>query len=190
MSEINSLLPENATAHERALEMAIGSRISNIPVPVKSIWDPDTCPLPMLPFLAWSFGVDEWSDAWSEATKRATVRDAIQVQRRKGTVWAVKRVLENAGYPGVQIFEGIYGRRYDGSVNYDGFQQYGEPSQWANYRVVLNKPISFDQAEQVRRILLTTAPARCNLVEFVFTQAANLYDGSIRYDGTFSHGTV
>lgn len=57
-------------------------------------------------------------------------------------------------------------------------------------RVILDRPITNQQAEQVRRILKYAAPARCHLVSLIFTEAANLYDGALRYDGTYNYGTA
>lgn len=189
MSEINSLLPQNASAHELAFARAL-ARISAVPVPIRDIWNVDTCPASLLAWLAWENGVDEWSDDWSDDAKRATIRDAILVQRRKGTVWAVKRVLANAGYGTATLVEGLYGRTFDGTAKFNGLEKWGDPTQWATYRAVLDRPITIKQADQVRRLLNTTAPARCQLLEFVFTQAANSFDGSIKFNGNYSFGTA
>ncbi|MDO5562509.1 MAG: phage tail protein I, partial [Synergistaceae bacterium] len=62
-------------------------------------WNPDTCPANLLPWLAWAFHADDWNDEWPEGVKRAVVRDSLEMHRRKGTVWAVKRALANVGYP-------------------------------------------------------------------------------------------
>lgn len=184
-----SLLPPNATAQERALDLAT-SRVGDVPVPIRDMWNADTCPADKLAFLAWAFSVDEWDDNWPEEFKRATIRDAVEVQARKGSVWSVRRVLANAGYGTVTLVEGLYGRIYNGSITHNGFGTYGDPTEWAKYRAVLNRPITNAQSQQVRRILEVTAPARCSLVEFVYTQANNSYNGAITYNGTYNHGTA
>lgn len=185
----SSLLPPNATAQERAVELST-ARIAAVPVEFRKLWNPDTCPAELLTWLAWSFGVDEWDANWPEEFKRATIRDAVEVQSKKGTVWSVRRVLSNAGYGTVDLIEGLYGRRYNGSATHNGFHTYGNPNEWATYRAVLNRPISNRQAQQVRRILETTAPARCKLLEFNYTEANNTYNGAIYYDGNYNHGTA
>ncbi|MFV1498047.1 phage tail protein I [Phaeobacter sp. JH85H1] len=96
MSE--SLLPHNATVEERALEAVIRAGLLP-PVPLRAIWDPDTCPVELLPWLAFAFSVDEWDPSWGEAAKREVVRQSVQVHRRKGTVGAVKRALQAIGTP-------------------------------------------------------------------------------------------
>lgn len=188
MSEV-SILPPNASPQERAIELAI-ARTGQVPVPIRTLWNADTCPALHLAWLAWALGCDEWDDAWSEEAKRATIRDAVLVQRRKGSIWSIRRVLANAGYGQAELVEGLYGRLYDGSALYNGFDTYGEANQWATYRAVLERPISNAQAVQVRRLLEYTAPARCHLIEFVFTEAANTYNGAIHYDGAYNYGTA
>lgn len=184
-----SLLPSNATPQERALELST-ARVGDVPVPLREIWSADNCPTDKLAFLAWAFGVDEWDAGWSDDAKRATIRDAVEVQSKKGTVWSVRRVLVNAGYGSVTLVEGLYSYLRDGSQVRNGFISHGDTSQWATYRAVLDRPISNAQAAQVRRILEVTAPARCKLLEFVFTQANNLHNGAITRNGAFNRGTA
>lgn len=94
MSE--TLLPANATEAERAMESSI-ARVSSVPVPARYMWSPQTCPTPLLPWLAWAFSVDEWDTSWTEQQKRAAIAAAYVVQRQKGTIGAVKRALGALG---------------------------------------------------------------------------------------------
>lgn len=185
----NTLLPPNATAQELALEGAT-ARIGEVPTPLRDVWNPDTCPSHMLPWLAWAFGVDEWDAVWSDEAKRNVIHNAVMVQRRKGTIWSIKRVIADAGYGDSQLIEGDTTVFYDGEHSFNGWQQHGNPDAWPFYRFVLARPISNNQAAQVRRMLEQTAPVRCKLVELIFTEAANLYNGAIYYDGQFNHGVA
>ncbi|BBQ26437.1 phage tail protein I [Aeromonas sp. WP2-W18-CRE-05] len=185
----SSLLPSSSSAQEVALALTV-PRLSDVPIRTREIWSPDNCPSDLLPWLAWAFGCDEWSPDWSDEAKRQTIREAVSVQRRKGSVWSVRRALANAGYGTAQIIEGIYGATYNGALKYDGLSTFGSPDEWAKYRVILDRPITNKQAEQVRRILKYTAPARCHLVALIYTEVANLYDGALRYDGTYNYGTA
>lgn len=184
-----SLLPNNATLQEIALDGAT-SRLSDIPVPIRDVWNHETCPANLLPWLAWAFGVDEWDAKWSDEAKRNTIGTAVMVQRRKGSVWSIKQAIASAGYGDAILFEGDSTQYYNGTITYNGTHIHGDPTEWAKYRFVMSRPISNEQADQVRRILNYTAPARCNLVELIFTQAANLYDGAITYNGAFNHGVA
>jgi phage tail P2-like protein len=94
---MSSLLPPNSTPLERAAAAAL-AQIERVPVPLRQLGNPDTCPAPLLPYLAWAFSVDRWDETWSEATKRAVIRAAFYVHRRKGTISALRRVVEPLGF--------------------------------------------------------------------------------------------
>ncbi|UTS80935.1 hypothetical protein OL67_002006 [Phaeobacter piscinae] len=66
--------------------------------PVTTLMNPDTCPADLLGWLAWAFSVDVWEPSWDEATKRRVIKAALAVHRRKGTVTALRRVLESIGF--------------------------------------------------------------------------------------------
>lgn len=93
----SSLLPPNATALERAAEAVSTQALRAIPQPHRALWNPDTCPLAVLPWLAWSMGVEAWRTDWPENVKRAIVRNAIQVQRRRGTIASVRDTVASFG---------------------------------------------------------------------------------------------
>lgn len=96
MSSID-LLPPNATAQERALTEAL-ARLSEVPVPVASLWDVDTCPAALLPWLAWAMSVDQWEPDWTETQRREVVRRSVAVHRVKGTRGALQRAVNALGY--------------------------------------------------------------------------------------------
>ena len=60
--------------------------------------EPETCPVHLLPYLAWAFSVDRWDEAWPEDVKRGVVSAAFYIHRHKGTIGAVRRVVEPLGY--------------------------------------------------------------------------------------------
>lgn len=92
-----TLLPHNATTLELGLEQAT-SRLADVPLPVRQLWNPDTCPVELLPWLAWAFSVDRWNPEWSEQQKRQLVRNSVFIHKHKGTLGAVRRALESLGY--------------------------------------------------------------------------------------------
>lgn len=93
----NSLLPYSASQFMRRTETAT-ARINDIPVNLRQLWDPDECPAGLLPYLAWALSVDRWDKDWSEQTKRAVIKAAFIVHRKKGTISALRRVVEPFGY--------------------------------------------------------------------------------------------
>lgn len=94
---MNSLLPPGSSPLERrAAEACAG--ISDLSVPLRDLWNPARCPVKFLPYLAWAFSVDRWDEKWTAAEKRKAVTDAFYIHRRKGTVAAIRRVIEAMGF--------------------------------------------------------------------------------------------
>lgn len=91
-----SLLPPSSGRFERHAEQAI-ARLADVPPDVRQVWNPETCPAALLPWLAWAFGVEEWKDYWPESTKRAVIRNSIPLRRRRGTRAAVEEVVRSFG---------------------------------------------------------------------------------------------
>ena len=92
---MKSLLPLNSTQLERAIEAACTDKTV---VPLRSLYNPATCPVHLLPHLAWAWSVDRWDDRWTEAAKRNAVRASFFIHSRKGTIGALRRVVEPLGY--------------------------------------------------------------------------------------------
>lgn len=190
MSDIDRLLPANATSSERAIETVIAERTAGIDAPISKLWNADTCPEELLPWMAWALSVETWDHDWSEDAKREVLRKSIQVHRLKGTVQSVQGALKSAGYGDAEVIERYGWEFYDGAANHDGSTTYAEPDHWAEYRVKLARPITIDQANQVRAILRDVAPIRCHLKALDFTEALNTYNARITHDGQFTHGVA
>jgi phage tail P2-like protein len=92
-----SLLPRNASQLERLAAQAL-AQIQRTPIPLRQLWNPMACPVDLLPYLAWAFSVDRWDSKWTEATKRAAIQAAYYIHSRKGTIGALRRVVEPLGY--------------------------------------------------------------------------------------------
>ena len=185
-----SLLPVHYSNLEHALERTGGQRLAALSYPAKFLWSADDCPAAFLHLLAMAVSVDLWDEGWSDDVKRNVIRDTPRIHRHKGTLAAVKLVLDAAGYGDASVLEGLSAECYDGSINYDGTFYYGAKAPWAFYRVYLTRPISLTQAAQVRALLSITAPRRCVLAGLFYTQALNLYNCAINYDGNYSHGVA
>ena len=93
----NSLMATGSSVLEQRAAEACAV-ISDLSVPLRDLWNPWKCPVKFLPYLAWAFSVDRWEETWSETEKRQAVSDAFWIHQRKGTVAAVKRVIEGLGY--------------------------------------------------------------------------------------------
>lgn len=90
------LLPPSSTELERRLAAVLADATAGH-FDLRRLWNPETCPLELLPWLAWAWSVDHWDPSWTEQQKRDTVASALQVQSIKGTAGAVQRALDALG---------------------------------------------------------------------------------------------
>ncbi len=92
-----TLTPPSSTRLERVAARVCAS-LGEVRVPLRQLWDPYTCPVDLLPYLAWAFSVDRWDENWPQTTKRKAIADAFYLHRYKGTTGAMRRVVEPLGY--------------------------------------------------------------------------------------------
>ena len=93
----NNMLPPSASGFMRSTE-TVTERLTDIPVDLRKLWNPDECPADLLPYLAWALSVDRWDKNWSEQTKRQVIKASWLVHRQKGTISALRRVVEPFGF--------------------------------------------------------------------------------------------
>lgn len=91
------LLPKNTTPLLRAIALA-NADLEEIQIPIRSLINPELCPMEFLPFLAWALTVDRWDDNWSEKTKRQVVKDSYYTHKTKGTRASLERIAAAMGY--------------------------------------------------------------------------------------------
>lgn len=90
----HSILPARSSPLTVALLAAELARIATVdPTVIATIWNPDTCPKVLLPYLAMGVSVDVWSADWSEEQQRRVIAASPMVHRLKGTRGAVERAL-------------------------------------------------------------------------------------------------
>lgn len=153
----------------------------------------DLVKTPLLPVLADQFSLlDEaaWLLAESEDAKRNLIKGSAELHRYKGTPWAIREVVQRLGFGEIQIIEGLSGQLRNGSTSRDGIYWHGDPNGWAQYRVLLQQPITNDQAATLRSALIDHAPARCRLVSLDYQAAANRHNGLIFRDGQYNRGSA
>lgn len=100
---MSNLLPPNATALERDVAAVLG-QIDGVPVPLRDLVNPATCPEVALLPLAWQESVDTWDDSWSIEQRRAVIDAAPGIHRRKGTAGSVRAAVATLGM-GATIYE-------------------------------------------------------------------------------------
>lgn len=186
---MSSILPPNASVLERALEGAVADARPDLSA-IPTLLSPENCPSELLPWLAWSLLVNDWDETWPEETQRSVISTSILIHRQKGTVKSIRDSIRAFGFGEAVITEGYGGSSYSDQIVYDGSEDYGEPDHWAEYRVYLERPITIDQANQLKRILREVAPARCHLKGLYFIQASHRFNAATLYDGSYTHGVV
>lgn len=110
---MSDLLPRNSTALERAIASACAN---DLPVPIRDLWDVDSCPDNLIPWLGWALHVDGWDEAATIEQKRNAIRDAVLLHRKKGTPWALKLALSKLGIE-IDIFDQHEQRRIYAELN-------------------------------------------------------------------------
>lgn len=164
-----SLLPPSASDFMRCVERGT-TRLSALPVSLNQLWDPDTCPVALLPYLAWALSVDRWDRDWTEETKRQVIRDAWAIHRHKGTISAIRRVAEPFGYV----------------INVTEWWETGDPR--GTFRLdigVLDVGITEEMYTEMERLIADARPVSRHLVGLNIMQDIQgyLYSGGVVYDG-------
>lgn len=175
--------------------------ISDLSVPLRDLWNPWKCPVKFLPYLAWAFSVDRWEESWSEVEKRQEISDAFWIHQRKGTISAIRFVIEKMGY----------------SISIDEWWQVADPAGTFRLEVDINdigltpsmlsdlhrlidetKPVSRHMAQmniavKVRGDIHTGAALCCGEIISIYPEnyepEENItYNGVIFHDGDFNYG--
>ncbi|EIV5418967.1 phage tail protein I [Klebsiella aerogenes] len=168
MSDVR-LLPTGSSMLEVAAARAC-AQIEKTPIPLRRLWNPDTCPVDLLPWLAWAYSVDRWDSQWPEETKRDAVRAAFFIHRHKGTIGAVRRVVEPLGY----------------LINVTEWWETSDPP--GTFRLdigVLETGITEEMYLEMERLIADAKPASRHLLGLNIIQdvTGKLFAGGLSYDG-------
>jgi phage tail P2-like protein len=167
----NALLPPTASGVERCFA-ATAADAEALPVPLRTLWNPRTCPAHLLPWLAWACSVDRWDATWPEAIKRQVIADAWAVHKHKGTLSALRRVVEPFGY----LMEAT-----------EWFQSNpeGTPGTFRLRIGMLGQGISDERHAEMVRLILDAKPVSRQLtgLELVQEIRGTLYAGAVCFTG-------
>ncbi|OHX10248.1 phage tail protein I [Chromobacterium sphagni] len=186
-------LPPSLAGDARSQVLAkLAARISDVDLSALLVYLADTVSASALPHLAEQFSLvgDGWELAESDDARRALIKSAIELHRYKGTPWAVREVVRRLDMGEATLLEGLSGQRRDGFIQRNGFYVHGDPDAWAKYRVLLQRPITNDQADQLRAALTAYAPARCHLASLEYQAVANRHNGAIHRNRQFNRGSA
>lgn len=185
---VETLLPPNTTRLERAIEQAQAGFNPETIIP--GLWNADSCPVDLLPYLAWAMSVEEWDDEWSEDKKRLVIKESRFIHQHKGTLSAIKRALASIGQSDATIIErGDYVFR-NGTAQRDGSHKRKGTGGWATYRVMLRNPATISQAMQIKRLLASVQRNCITLTAIDFKKAAIRRNGTAHRDGIYTRGVV
>ena len=150
-----SLLPSNRTSLEQALaQLSNGDvELANVLRQVHSV---DNCPAPLLPWLAIQRSVDRWDPQWSETVKRKVVKDAFEVHKRKGTLGALRRVVE----PFADILD---------ITEWHQLEPMGEPGTFTMSLALFDSGLSETAIAELERMINDTKPVSRHLVSLNIT---------------------
>lgn len=189
LTPFQRLLPPNRTPLEQALAgaAAMALDVGNL----RHLWSAMHCHAAALPWLSWTLSVEAWHEAKSDDARRALILNSIEIHRRKGTPWAIRLLIRSLGFGEVNIIERVGGRTHNGAIRRNGiFPHAPLATTWATYMVTLERPITNAQAERLRKLLPSVAPARCHLVALRYAAVANSHNGATRRDGAYNHGSA
>lgn len=163
------LLPAGSSPLEVAATQ-VAAEISRVPVPLRTLWDWRTCPVNLLPYLAWALSVDRWDFNWPEATKRSVIAAAFYVHQHKGTISALRRVVEPLGFL-IEVKE--------------WWELNEEPGTFRLVVGVLDSGITDEMYQELERLIEDAKPASRHLTGLAISLSTtgNLFAGVGCFDG-------
>ena len=170
MSEA-SLLPSNRTPLEQALAQ-VSMENPALPDVLSRMISPATCPVELLPWLAIQRSVDRWDPAWSETIKRKVVGDAFEVHKRKGTVAALRQVVE----PFADLID---------ITEWHQLEPMGEPGTFSMSLALFESGLSEQGLAELERIIGDTKPISRHLVglSITYSPTGELFLGGTIFTG-------
>ena len=158
-SEIRSLLPANSTEWEKNLAQ-VDAAFMDTPAPIRTLWNSATCPVDLLPYLAWALSVDQWDANWPEAQKREAIASSFYIHQHKGTVAAIRRAVQNFG----------------GEIHVvEWFKEGGTPGTFRLEISLLDTGISESDYDLMMRQINQVKPLSRHLTDVKFTESVGAY---------------
>jgi len=113
MSQSNTNILADSIAsvpHLAAFDSMVAARMNNIELESLLVYVIDTVSASALPTLARQFDVEGFQGyglATTDEQRRAIIKQAIELKRYMGTVWAIKNAMVSVGYNDAVLIEGI-----------------------------------------------------------------------------------
>jgi phage tail P2-like protein len=153
----------------------------------------DEAPEDALYYLAEQFNVLGWK-GWNLATtataRRELIKNAIRLQRAKGTPYAIREAVRTLGFETAVVRENI-GVDYDAANNHDGTLSYGDGGGLFTFRVLIyvgaDVAINATSIGEITELVLAYKNARSHLIDISFgitLQDTLASEETLEYDGS------
>jgi P2-related tail formation protein len=149
--------------------------------------DPMRCDARFLQALGKFYGIEYWWVDLTEAEQRDFIMRMPLIKKRRGTLWAVRQVI-NVIDVNAQVIEGNFSNLRNGATTRGGLSQHGYLSHWAEFVVIASRAMTNAQATQMRRLIESVAPVRSRLIRIDFRNVANKHDGITLRNGNYNRG--
>ncbi|HDC2545384.1 TPA: phage tail protein I [Salmonella enterica] len=150
----NSILPPSASGFMRNTEQA-STRLDTIPVDLRKLWNPDECPVALLPYLAWALSVDRWDKNWPEQVKRDVIKASWAVHRKKGTRAAIRDAIEPLGY---------------NTMITEWWENGGEPGTFTLEVSVIDHGVTQEMQQEIERLVQDAKPVSRHIADLRISQ--------------------
>lgn len=203
MSQTNeNILPDSLAGvpHLAAFDAVAADRMNAIEIENLLVYIVDTVSASALPYLAHQFDIEGFAGyklATTDQQRRDIIKQAIELKRYSGTVWAIKQAMLLVGYTDATIVEGI---------------DTGDPdTDWARFSISseLGDTVGIEGTSQsyLAKLILSYKPARSYLEGIAYTLGisdvlsaikdtlnltyeAPTFDEDLGYIARFHNGTI
>lgn len=151
----NNILADSIAGipHLAAFDAVASARMNAVEIENMLVYIIDTVSASALPVLARQFDIEGFRGyglATTDAQRRAVIKQAIELKRYMGTVWAIRQAMLAVGYEGATLVEGI---------------DTGDPAtDWARFSIesVIGDTVGVDGASQTElaKLIREYKPAR------------------------------
>lgn len=179
-----SLLPSHKSKFDKKLDKFFGIELDSLDISIINTLAM-SCPVSLLPVLAKSFDVD--INGLDEKSARKLIHNALEIHKLAGTFWAIKKRVESIDSNAL-IIEGNLSQVRDGSFKRDSSRRHGSNSHWAEYSIILSKPLTIKETQSLRGVCDSVAPVRCILKNIDFRSKTFLHNNEHRRNATITRG--
>nr|WP_304675250.1 phage tail protein [Neisseria polysaccharea] len=192
---MNSTIPSNNSPLQHALAKLTERETAALDTAaVSRQLDPQRCDPGFLSFHAFARSIGEeegWDFAETDEARRTLIAGFAEIHARKGTPYAIRQLFRILRLGEIQIIERANEFKWDGEALFDGSRRFGgREGDWAEYRIVLTRPVSIRQATRIRALLAEIAPLRCELTALDYRNHPHRWNGEIRFNGEYSFGAA